>query len=193
MRRTPSGAAVLQPAKTASITTAVLEELAGSGYGRLAMEAVARRAGVGKSALYRRWPGKPEMVTAALSELSVPAVPTPDTGTLRGDLRVLVEAMHEWLTHPLIARILPDVSSEAVRNPDLADALRRTVGDPRRDMARPVFDRAAARGELAVDVDLALDLVGAPLYWRLSVRHVPLTPGYLDDLTDALLRALSRP
>ena len=193
MKRTPTGAAVLQPEKTASITEAVLAELAEAGYGRLSMEAVARRAGVGKSALYRRWPGKAEMVTAALSELSVPAVPTPDTGTLRGDLGVLVEAMHAWLTHSLIARILPDVSSEAVRNADLAEALRRTVGDPRRDMARPVLERAAARGELALDVEMALDLVGAPLYWRLSVRHVPLTPGYLDALTDALVRALSRP
>src|SRR5688500_14215538 len=53
-KRTPTGAAVLQPQVTSAITEAVLDELALHGYGRLSMEAVAKRAEVGKSALYRR-------------------------------------------------------------------------------------------------------------------------------------------
>ncbi|GAA3156686.1 helix-turn-helix domain-containing protein [Nonomuraea salmonea] len=60
-RRTPTGAAVLQPQVTEAITEAVLDELAENGYARLSMEAVAKRAGVGKSALYRRWASKQEM------------------------------------------------------------------------------------------------------------------------------------
>jgi AcrR family transcriptional regulator len=190
VKRTPTGAAVLQPDKTASITDAVLAELAASGYGRLSMEAVARTAGVGKSALYRRWPGKREMVAAALGALSVPSEPPPDTGTLRGDVRGLLDGMLAWLTHPQIARILPDVSAEAVREPELAEALRTAVGSPRRDAARVVLDRASARGELGVSPELALDLIGAPLYWRLSVRHAGVEPGELDELADALTRAL---
>lgn len=191
MKRTPTGAAVLQPEKTASITDAALVVLAEMGYSKLSMEAVARRAGVGKSALYRRWPGKREMVTSALGELSVPAAPRPDTGTLRGDIEVMVQAMYEWLTHPLVARILPDLSAAAVREPELAESMRLAVGDPRREAARVVLDRAAARGELAVSTDLALDLLGAPLYWRLSVRHADVEPGYVDELTDVLTKALS--
>lgn len=191
MKRAPTGAAVLQPEKTASITDAVLTELAENGYARLSMEAVARRAGVGKSALYRRWPSKRDMVAVALGELSVPAAPHPDTGSLHGDVRAMLVGMLDWLTHPQVARILPDVSSEGVREPELAEALRLAVGDPRRATARAVLDRAAARGELAVSVDLALDLLGAPLYWRLSVRHAELEPGYLDELADALTRAIS--
>ena len=62
MARTPTGAAVLQPEVTQAITDAVLHELAEQGYGRLSMEAVAKRAGVGKSALYRRWASKDEMI-----------------------------------------------------------------------------------------------------------------------------------
>jgi AcrR family transcriptional regulator len=189
MRR-PTGAAVLQSAKTASITEAVLVELADHGYARLSMESVARRAGVGKSALYRRWPGKSEMVAAALGALSVPAAPSPDTGSLHADLRILLEGMLAWLTHPQVARILPDVSAEGVREPALAEALRVAVGEPRRAAAAVALERAAERGELAVSVDLALDLLGAPLYWRLSVRHAELGPGYLDELADALLRAI---
>jgi AcrR family transcriptional regulator len=189
-KRTPTGAAELKPEKTASITEAALEVLAETGYAKLSMEAVAKRAGVGKSALYRRWPGKQEMVTSALGELSVPAVPQPDTGTLRGDIEVLLRAMHDWLTHPLIARILPDLSAAAVREPELATWMRIAVGDPRREAARAVLDRAAARGELAASPDLALDLLGAPIYWRLSVRHTEVEPGYLDELADALTKAI---
>ena len=192
MVREPSGAAVLQPAKTAAITAAVLAELCGSGYARLSMEAVARRAGVGKSALYRRWPGKQEMVTAALGELSVPLVPVPDTGTLRGDVRVLLDGMLAWLTHPQVARILPDVTSEAVRNPELAEALRAAVGTPRREASAVALRRAEERGELGVSIDVALDLLGAPLYWRLAVRHTDVPDGYLEELAEALTRAVGR-
>lgn len=98
-RRTPTGAAVLQPDVTQAITEAVLDELAEVGYGRLSMEAVAKRAGVGKSALYRRWRSKHEMISAVVSEFSVSRAPEPDTGTLRGDLRESVQAVYDWLAH----------------------------------------------------------------------------------------------
>ncbi|MFC4562310.1 TetR/AcrR family transcriptional regulator [Nocardiopsis mangrovi] len=188
--RNPVGAAVLRPEKTASITEAVLAELAEVGYARLSMESVARRAGVGKSALYRRWPGKVAMATAAIGEWAVPAAPRPDTGSLRGDIRVMVEGMVAWLSHPLISRILPDMLAEAAREPAVAAAFRDNVTTPRRDAVRGVLERAAARGELGVSVDLALDLLGAPVYWRMSVRQEDHGPEYLDELVEALVRAI---
>jgi AcrR family transcriptional regulator len=188
--RTPVGAAVLRPEKTASITEAVLAELAEVGYARLSMEAVARRAGVGKSALYRRWPGKEAMATAAIGELGVPAAPQPDTGSLRGDIRVIVESMVAWLSHPQISRILPDLLAEAAREPAVAAAFRDNLSTPRRDAVQVVLDRAAARGELGVSAELALDLLGAPVYWRMTVRQADHGPDYLDELTEALVRAI---
>ena len=110
-KRTPTGAAVLQPQVTSAITEAVLDELALHGYGRLSMEAVAKRAEVGKSALYRRWPSKQDMVVAALSEFSVPLAEIPDTGSLRGDLLATVTAVHDWLSHPRFGTILPDLTA----------------------------------------------------------------------------------
>jgi AcrR family transcriptional regulator len=189
--REPTGAAVLRPEKTATITEAVLDELGKVGYARLSMEAVARRAGVGKSALYRRWPGKAAMAAAALGELSVPAAPQPDTGTLRGDVREMLQSMIDWLSDPRISRILPDLVAEGVREPALATAMRDSIGDPRRDTTRVVLDRARARGELSVSSELALDLLGAAVYWRMSVRQAEREPGYLDELTDAMVRAIS--
>jgi AcrR family transcriptional regulator len=192
-RREPTGAAVLRPELTESIHRAVLEQLAESGYGKLSMDAVARRAGVGKSALYRRWPAKQDMVVDVVSALSVPLAKAPDTGSLRGDLRAVLEAVHGWLTHPLVGRIMPDLIAEAGRSPALAAAIAEHLGEPRRAQFLPVLDRAAARGELAenVDRDVILDLGAAPIHWRLLVRNVPVDAAYLDALTDTLVRALT--
>ncbi|WP_218133771.1 TetR/AcrR family transcriptional regulator [Lentzea fradiae] len=191
-KRTPTGAAVLQPQVTKAITEAVLDELARTGYARLSMEAVAKRAEVGKSALYRRWPSKQDMVLAALSEFSVPLAEVEDTGSLRGDLLATVKAVHDWLTHPRFATILPDLTAEAVRSPALSEAIAKTIGGPRRALGAVTLRRAIDRGELPPDVDfeIALDLVAAPVYWRLSVRQVEVEPDYPERLVDHLLRAL---
>ncbi|WP_216892905.1 TetR/AcrR family transcriptional regulator [Nocardia alni] len=190
-KRAAAGAAVLQPHVTSSIEAAVLDELAAQGYGRLSMEAVAKRAGVGKSALYRRWPSKQDMVIAVLSDFSVPRAEIPDTGSVRGDLLATLRAVHEWLTHPRFARILPDLTAEAVRNPALATAIAATIGEPRRAFGATVLRRAIERGELPADLDLelALDLAAAPIYWRLTVRQAPVEPDFLERLADQLLRA----
>ena len=73
---------------TDAITEATFAELAESGYARLSMEAIARRAGVGKAALYRRWPSKQDMLTELIREAVEDTLPAaPATGALRTDLR----------------------------------------------------------------------------------------------------------
>ncbi|WP_069167022.1 TetR/AcrR family transcriptional regulator [Nocardia altamirensis] len=192
-RRAPTGAAVLQPRITAAVAEAVMDELAEHGYVRLSMEAIAKRAGVGKSALYRRWPSKQDMVIAVLSEFSVELADVEDTGTLRTDLMATLQATHAWFTHPRMSTILPDLTAEAGRNPVLAEAVRATIGAPRRALGTRMLHRAIERGELPgdTDIELALDLLAAPMFWRLNVRHAAAEPGYLDRLADHLLRALA--
>lgn len=191
-RRAPSGAAVLQPGITAAITDAVMAELVERGYARLSMEGVAKRAGAGKSALYRRWRTKQEMVLAVLAEISVPRADLPDTGSLRGDLRAMIAAVAAWLTEPPFSRIIPDLVAEATRTPELATAIATAIGEPRRALTRPKLERAMARGELPADTDLemAQDLMAALVYWRMVVRQAPVEPDYLDRVTDTTLRAL---
>ena len=185
---------MLQPEVTAAITEAVLDELAEQGYARLSMEAVARRAGVGKSALYRRWASKQEMVLAVVAEFSVGQAEFPDTGSLRSDVRAALDALVQWLSHPRFSRILPDLVAEMARRPELSDLVAGLIGQPRRERGVLMFQRAIQRGELHPDTDLelALDLLAAPIYWRLTVRDGDLEPGYLDKLAAVLDRALTR-
>src|ERR1700748_3427059 len=166
-----SGGPLLQEEVTDAIATAFFEELADVGYGRLSIDAVARRAGVGKAAISRRWKSKLDITVALISEAAVGAIEVPDTGTLHDDVREYLNRGREALTHQLASKIIPDLLAEGTRNPDLNSALLETVRDPRRAKAAQLVQRAVARGELPADTDigLCLDFLAGPLYWRLSV------------------------
>src|SRR6202012_354336 len=116
-----SGGPVLQAEVTDAITGVFFEALAEVGYGRLSIDAVARRAGVGKAAIYRRWKSKLEITVALTSHVAVADVDVPDAGNLRDDVRHYLGRARAALTHPLAQKIVPDLIAEAARNPTLTD------------------------------------------------------------------------
>jgi len=181
---------VFKPRVTDAIMSAAIDALAEYGYAKLSMEGVAKRAGVGKSALYRRWSSKADMVTDVLAHLSVPADPPPDTGTLHGDIRAMVNAVTDWLTDPRLRSILPSLIAEYDRNPALAAASATHIGEPRRAWAREALERAVRRGEITpAQSELLLDLLVAPTYWRVAHGR-PVDDNYLDALADLLTRGV---
>jgi AcrR family transcriptional regulator len=192
-KKRTSGGPVLQDDVTHAITTAFLEELARVGYGRLSIDAVAKRAGVGKAAVYRRWRDKLDVTTALISGLAVAAIEVPDTGTLLGDVRQYLLNGRAALSHPLARTIIPDMFAEATRNAELAAVLAEHVRDPRRAKAAELFERAVGRRELPPDTDLtlAMDLLAGPLYWRQSVMQIPADDAYCDQLAAAIVAAVS--
>ncbi|RJO75257.1 TetR/AcrR family transcriptional regulator [Nocardia panacis] len=191
-RRAPAGAAVMQPQVTAAITEAALAELAEVGYGKLSMEAIARRAAVSKPTLYRRWPTKERLVMALITQVAVAAAEVPDTGDLRGDLIAFLDTNIRGLSHPQAARIIPDLLAEAGRNPVLREALQTDIGRTRRAKVVELLRRAIDRGELPADLDieLALDFLAAPTFWRSLTGGDITEPGYLDRLVEMIIGAL---
>ncbi|KAA6221562.1 TetR/AcrR family transcriptional regulator [Streptomyces albofaciens JCM 4342] len=191
-RRVPAGAAVLREEKTEAIRAAVFEELAAVGFARMSIEGIARRAGVGKTAVYRRWRSKLHLVLDVVSAVAAEGLPSPDTGSLRGDVRMLLEVAARALRHPMAAQIIPDLLAEAARSPEIAEALRTALLDGQQGVAAAMVERAAERGELrpGVDARLALDLMTGPLYWRLLVVRDEPPKGYLDELALAVASAL---
>jgi AcrR family transcriptional regulator len=192
-RRRTSGGPVLQDDVTEAIESAFFAELADVGYGRLSIDAVARRAAVGKAAVYRRWRSKLDITVALVSKTAIAAIDVPDTGSLRGDIRQYLYNGRDALSHPLVRRIVPDMLAESIRNPELADVLAQTVREPRRIKAVELFERAAARGELPrdADLDLAMDLLGGALYFRLIVTQLPVGDDYCDRLADRIVAAVT--
>jgi AcrR family transcriptional regulator len=191
-RRRPAGAALLRPAKTEAIVAAAFEELAEHGYRGLSMDRVAARAGVGKAALYRRWPSRQAMIIDAAASVATDAALPPDTGSLRGDVLAVIEDGLAVAQHPIAGRVIADLAAEARRSPELADALLARFRDPRRTAARAMLQRAVERGEIAPDVDVqvALQLIAGPLYLRAVFPGEQLDATYPERLADAFLRAV---
>jgi len=192
-RRAPAGAAVMREELTASIRAAVLEELASRGYGRMSIEAVAKRAGVGKTTIYRRWDSKLDVVVDAMSGIAMQNLAAPDTGSLRGDLVVLLEVAAAALQHPLAAQILPDLLAEAARSPQIAETLQTVLHSTLLSLTTRIVDQAVTRGELPASADPAFvqDVVLGPLYWRLAVERSAVPDGYLQTLARHTAAALS--
>jgi AcrR family transcriptional regulator len=191
-KRAPAGAAVLRGDITAAIRNAVMNELAEVGYGRLSIEAVARRAGVGKTAIYRRWSNKLEMVLEIVSDVAGRAVPLPDTGSFAADLELLTMIVSRALQHRIASQIIPDLMAEAARNPQIADTLQKALRTHQQAVGEKLVGQAVRRGELpeGTDPEVAVDLMLGPLYWRLAVARTPLPDGYLERLQAAVIGAL---
>lgn len=191
-KRAPSGAAVIHTGKTQAIERALFEEWAVTGYQSLSVEAIAKRAGVGKAALYRRWPSKSAMVVDIVTRLGTELIEAPDTGDIRTDIRSFLFQLRRILRHRLIGRILPDLHAEMPRNPEFAAAVRSSLQVVRRDKCKEMLARAIVRGDLPADLDLELaaDLLGSMIYWRVIVTRQPARNAYLENLTELALRAL---
>ncbi|MFJ8018063.1 TetR/AcrR family transcriptional regulator [Streptomyces sp. NPDC096339] len=192
-RRAPAGAAVLREDVTEAIQAAVVEELAAVGFARMSIEGIARRAGVGKTAVYRRWKSKLHLVLDLVGAFAVDGLPVPATGSLYGDVRALLEVMAHVLRHPVASAVIPDLLVEAARNPEIADAVRGALLEGERRMAQSIVSEAVARGELAPGTDpgRALDLAIGPLYWRQVVVREPVPADYLDDLARSVVAGLT--
>lgn len=178
---------------TEAIRAAVFEELAAVGFARMSIEGIARRAGVGKTAVYRRWKSKLSLVLDLVGAVAVRGLPAPATGSLHGDVRALLEVAAHALRHPVASQVIPDLLVEAARHPEIADTLKAALLDSQQGVVAQVVRAAVDRGELpeGSDPDRALDLVLGPLYWRLVVVRTELPKGYLDDLARSAVAALT--
>jgi AcrR family transcriptional regulator len=192
-QRTATGGAALRQKVTDAITEATFAELAETGYARLSMEAVARRAGVGKAALYRRWPSKQEMLTDLIRQAVEDSLPPlPATGALHTDLRELLGTLRGQLDGAAVRGIGPGLVAEASHTGVLAEVLHTSVAEPRRAAARALFQAAIDRGELPdrLDLELASDLIIAPLGFRMLIMGGTSDDEYLETLTNAIEAAL---
>ncbi len=176
------------PKMRAAVLAATLAELAEQGYAALTIENVARRAGVHKTTIYRRWEDCQRLVVDALTDHVAAEVPIPDTGAIETDLREHARALVEWLTSPIGRAIMAATLSDAARGPELADVKRRYFDDRFR-RAEPVVARAIARGELPANTDPAelVKAVIAPIYLRVLVTAEPIDDATADRAAQAAL------
>jgi AcrR family transcriptional regulator len=125
------------------------------------VEDVATRSGVNKTTIYRRWPTKAALLTAALVQVAQKRMPVIDTGTLKGDLHASLFAAFEL--SPYEQGVLRAIQTE--RSQEAVEMFARKMRDELRELRVAMVDRGIARGELPRGVDAALivELVSAPV------------------------------
>ncbi|MCA2216677.1 TetR/AcrR family transcriptional regulator [Jidongwangia harbinensis] len=164
-----------------AVLAATLAEMSEHGYGGLSVEAVAERAGVHKTTVYRRWATKASLVVDAVSVFAQSSVGVPDTGDFAEDLRLLAQAIRLALSGRDGGGVVRALFSGASEAPEVRALLHRFWA-VRLSQVRPIVERALARGELpaGTDPDEVFKHLCAPLYSRLLVTAEPITPDAAD-------------
>jgi AcrR family transcriptional regulator len=166
-------------------TIALLSEV---GYAGVTVAEVARRAGVSKPAIYRRWAEKSQLVVEAMVTQMPTRLP-PDTGSASGDLFALTQQLMTTLTKTPLGRVLPGLVAEMAADPDLAASYRELIIVPTRLLWRAAVEAGITRGELApdTDVELVLDALAGPMYVRVLITGDAIDPGYARAGVDLVL------
>jgi AcrR family transcriptional regulator len=175
-----------------AILEAALEVFAECGPDAMGIEQVAARAGVGKATIYRRWPGKEELLLDAVAALCSP-LPRPQGRSVRADLTALLEALCREATDPRRARQFALLHGEGLKYPRLLARYNELVTQPRREMMAAVLRRGLATGELreGVDVDAAVYLLTGAVLARIGHARDGTDARYAQRLVEELLRGLA--
>src|SRR5690242_13722492 len=170
------------------VVSAVLGALRNGGYAAVTIDGIARKVKRARTSIYRRWPSKRHLVAyAVLSEMG--DNPAADTGALREDLEAAVGTLLNAFAGPL-GQALAGLVADMAQDPELAQTIRQEVLAARRKSMREAFARARARREIRADLDveLALDVLTGPFYFRTLFGHAPINRKMTREIVDYVLR-----
>lgn len=157
-----------------AILQTTLRLLVEQGYDAMSMEGVAAEAGVGKTTIYRRYPGKRELVVAAVLSLASTIEAPADSGDVRADLYSIMHQTHAILSGGNLFTILGTLLVKEREDPALLDLFRRMIIGPRIAVVGEVLRRGIDSG--IVSSDIPIDIVVQMLAGSIFARHVTGQP-----------------
>lgn len=180
------------PRTRAAILAAARTLLERGGLTAVTIEAIAQKAGVSRPTIYRYWPNAPAVAMAAFLDVTG----APDAArSIRSPyvaLRAQFHAVADAFAAPT-GRSVAAMVAAAQSETELAKAFRNEFIARNRDATRLLLERCIEDGLIAppADMELALDLVFGPLFYRLLMGHAPITHGFVDRLLDTVIPASS--
>ena len=178
-----------------AILQAASQLLAEGGLAAMSIEEVAARSGVAKTTIYRRWNSRGTLALDAFLAEFQGQQPSPDTGTLRGDLLAALRAWIRAVTRTSAGPILAGLIAESQLDPELGIAWRERVVERLRAQHKIMLNRAIDRGEIPPETDqeVVLDLLFGAAYHRLLHGHQPLTDKFARRVVDLIVAGIQRP
>ena len=177
----------------ASILEACAELISEKGFAGVSIEAVANRSGAAKTTIYRHWPSREALLIEAFGICSEAPHPSPDTGSLREDLIVVLDGLATKLNEGAWCSALSSLADAASRDPELERLHLSTITRGRRPLT-DILDRAVARGDLpaVLDVEDAVAFLAGPLFYRAMIARQPVETAFVAGTVDAALSELGR-
>ena len=163
------------------------------GVSTVTMEGIAARAGVGKPTIYRSWPNAHAVAMAALmEEIEAPAAPQRPAASAISALRAQLREVAQVFSTPLGRNVTLMIAS-AESETELSKAFRNHFILARRNEGRRLLEKAMHNGELRanLDIEVALDLIYAPVFYRLLMGHAPLDAAFTDGVITHVLDGLA--
>ncbi len=176
-----------------AILNAAYELLSEHGFNAVTIEGIAARAGVSKATIYKWWPGKAAVVLDGYFEATQLVMQVPDTGFVREDLVIQVYNLASFITGDQ-GKMITELIGAGQFDSNIAEEYRTRFFLPRRALSKKILERGINRGELKDDFDLELgiDILFAPLFYRLMITKEPLDSEYIKDLVDKVLKGLGK-
>lgn len=155
------------------------------------IDAIRDRSGVSKTTIYKHWPNRLCVAVDAFAERLATDASLPDTGTALGDFREQIRRVSAFYASP-VGSVFAPLLANAMQDPVASQWLQARFLDSRQRGTRELWDRAVARGEVRndIDPDLAMDLLFAPVMWRLLSGRRPLTEEDADTIVNCVLNGL---
>lgn len=168
-----------------SILLAAYGLLLENGFQNVTVDGIAERSGVSKATIYKWWPNKAAVVLDGFFEESEEVLQIPDSGAVQKDLFIQAKNLAAFLTSPK-GKVITELIAEGQFDQNIAEEYRRRYFSPRRLISQKIFDRGIQRGELREDLDigLSIDLIFAPIFYRLLITGESLNNDYIKNLID---------
>ena len=176
------------PRTRATILAAARALLEKGGLTAVTIEAIANKSGISRPTIYRYWPNAPAVAMAAFLEASGAPSAGKTTRSPLLALRAQLHAVAEAFAAPA-GRSIAAMVAAAQSETELAKAFRNEFIARNRDAARGLLERCveAKLIDRPADIDLTLDLIFGPLFYRLLMGHAPITRSFVDDLLNAVI------
>ncbi|MDP9861624.1 MULTISPECIES: TetR/AcrR family transcriptional regulator [Streptosporangium] len=167
----------------------------GMNVSELSIEAIAARAGVGKTTIYRRWSNKEDLVVDALAQLKSP-LPQMRGRSVREDLIAYLEVVRRDSCDARRRCVMNIAMNDAERHPRLVERIRQATIEPRRAVMAAVLQRGVATGELRADLDVPVamaTLVGTMMWYVRSAgfgEEQEIPDDIAEQIVDQLMAGL---
>lgn len=175
-----------------AILAAAIALISEHGYDRVSIEAIAKRAGVGKQTIYRWWPSKGAVALEALDDSLATVVDFQDTGDIIEDLRHHMQGVTRLIGSTEIGPVIQGIIAAAQSDPALSQAHLERVIHPANVAWLDRIARAQASGEMRSDADpqAIIDMLFGAMYFRLLLHTRPSEPEQIDAALDVALKGL---